>query len=194
MVFFSFIAFLFSLAARDVIVEFKGAYFWPTNSDFKHIYHHGGILYGPELTLQLFDDTNWYVFASLDYFHKKGHSVGLCDPTSVTLIPLALGLKYFVPVCDDRIDLYGGLGFEWMYARTKNCTELGVLKQTDWGLGGIVKAGAYYRLPHNFLIDAFIGYSYAKVGSNDCDCQSGIESKRANVSGAIFGLGLGYSF
>ncbi|HLF66892.1 MAG TPA: outer membrane beta-barrel protein [Gammaproteobacteria bacterium] len=185
--------FVFPLIGRDVIVEFKGAYFWPTDCTFKKIYHKGGALYGPELTVQLFDDKNWYAFASVDYFQKKGHSIGLCEPTKVRLIPVALGLKYFVPVCDDRIDLYAGLGLEWVNVRTKNCSQAVVSKQSDWGLGGIAKVGAYYHLPHHFLIDTFINYHYAKVGSNDCWCH-GFESRKANVSGAIFGVGLGYNF
>ena len=45
------ISFLFStllctlpLLGRTTIVEFKGAYFLPTDKTFKHIYHKGGVL------------------------------------------------------------------------------------------------------------------------------------------------------
>jgi hypothetical protein len=180
------------LMGRNVLLEFKGAYFLPTSCDFKNIYRHGGALFGPELTVQLCECKDWYVFTSFDYFQKKGHSVGLCDPTTVTLIPVALGLKYFLPAFDDRVDFYGGLGFEAVNVRTKSCSDNVITKLSQWGFGGIAKVGAYYYLPHCFVIDFFIDYSFVRVGSNDCNC--GVQSVKANIGGAIFGVGIGYNF
>lgn len=183
------------LMGRQTILEFKGAYFLPTHSPFKKIYK-GCALYGPELTVQICEDNDWYAFASVDYFRKKGHSLGLCNPTTVKLIPVAFGLKYFVPAYDDCIDLYAGLGFQAVNVRTKNCSPFVIQKESQWGIGGIAKIGAYYYLPCNFVLDIFVDYSFVRVGSNDCDCPISpfVQSVKANVSGAIFGLGLGYTF
>ena len=182
--------------ARDVILEFKAAYFLPTDSVFKQIYHNGSALYGPEVTVQLCNNKNWYGFASIDYFQKKGHSIGLCDSTKVSLLPLGIGLKYFVPTFCDRFDFYLGLGFQPVYVRTKNCVECVSTKQSRWGFGGIAKAGTYWYLPHNFVIDLFVDYSFVKVGcKNSCQpCSGTIIPRKADISGAIFGLGLGYRF
>jgi len=186
--------FVVPVVAREVILEFKGAYFLPTDCTFKTIYPKGGALFGPELTVQLCNDRNWSAFASFDYFKTAGCSIGLCDATTVKLIPLALGLKYFVPV-HGCVDLYAGLGFEAINVRTINCSNFVVSPLSQWGFGGIAKVGAYYYLPHNFLIDIFIDYSFVNVGSNSCDCPSiGVQSVKANVSGAIFGIALGYNF
>lgn len=184
------------LCARDVILEFKAAYFLPTDSVFKHIYHNGSALWGPELTVQLCENKNWYGFASIDYFQKHGRSLGLCDATKVSLLPLGVGLKYFVPVWCDRADFYLGLGFQPVYVRTKNCAELVSTKQSRWGFGGIAKAGTYWYLPCNFVIDLFVDYSFVKVGcKNSCTSSAGtVTSRKANVSGAIFGGGIGYRF
>jgi len=179
--------------ARDIILEFKGAYFLPTGSRFKDIYG-GGALYGPELTVQLCEDKNWYLFTSIDYFSQDGHSLGLCDKTEVKMILLALGLKYFMPVCNDRIDVYLAAGFEPVNVRTKNCSQFVLAERSEWSLGGIAKFGAYYHLPHNFLIDLFVGYSGAHIGSNDCKCLPSLQFLKAQVSGAIFGAGLAYKF
>lgn len=182
------------LCARDVILEFKAAYFLPTSSVFKQIYRHGGVLYGPELTVQLCDNKNWYGFASVDYFQKKGHSLGLSDATKVSLLPLGIGLKYFAPIVCDCADFYLGLGFQPVHVHTKNCSGSVVTKQSRWGFGGIAKAGAYWHLPHNFVLDFFIDYSFVKVGCKK-SCQSSTTiSRKADVSGAIFGIGLGYCF
>jgi hypothetical protein len=188
--------FVASLIAQDAILEFKGSYFLSTHSVFKDIYGKGGALYGPELTVQLCNDKNWYAFASFDYLQKKGYSLGFCDKTRVRLIPLTFGLKYFVPVAEENVDFYAGLGFVSENVRTKNCSEFVTAKTSQWGFGGIAKFGAYYRLPQNFVLDFFIDYNFVKVGSSDCDCQGSpiVESVKANVGGAIFGTGIGYRF
>lgn len=183
-----------TLLGRNTILEFKGAYFLPTNNSFKKIYK-GNALYGPELTVQLCDENNWYAFASIDYLKTHGHSLGLHEPTTLRLLPLAFGLKYFIPT-HECLDFYAGLGFETMNVRTKDNSINGIIKQSKWGFGFIAKAGAYYYLPCNFLIDLFIDYSYASVGKNAYHNQNGIvfKSTKATVSGAIFGAALGYKF
>lgn len=187
--------FMMPLFGRDVILEFKAAYFLPTNSDFRHIYH-GSALYGPELTVQLCNARNWYAFASIDYFQKKGRSCGLGDCTKVSLLPLGIGLKYFIPTCYDKADFYVGLGFQPEWVRTKDSSAFVVPKLSRWAFGGIAKTGMYCHLPCNFLIDLFVDYSFAWVpkGDNCKACTGSVVPLRANVSGAVFGVGLGYRF
>lgn len=86
--------FAFSLFARDKILEFKGAYFLPTDSRFKDCYK-GSALYGPEFTFQLREHKNWYTFVSIDYFKQTGRLLSTCDSNTVRLLPLAVGIKYF---------------------------------------------------------------------------------------------------
>ncbi len=183
------------LFGRDVLLEFKAAYFLPTNSVFKEIYHHGSAVYGPELTVQLCNNKNWYGFLSIDYFQKKGLSVGLSDPTKVSLLPLGVGLKYFVPLGSDRADFYFGLGFQPVWVHTKDYQLDATVTQSKWGFGGIAKVGSCVYLPHNFFIDFFIDYSFVKVGLNN-DAAVTVPSipTKANVSGALFGAGIGYRF
>ncbi len=188
---------VFPLVGRNIILEFKGAYLLPTSSAFKEIYESGSGLFGPEVTVQLLDDNqHWYGFASFDYFHKKGYSTGLSEVTKVSLIPLALGVKYLKPIRNDKIDLYGGFGFQAVDVRTKNYSQFVTSKLSQWGFGVITKVGAFYHLPHNFLLDLFFDYSFAKAGNNGYGCENinDIASVKANVSGAIFGIGLGYNF
>ena len=77
----------------------------------------------------------------------------------------------------------------------KNHSTAVIQKLYRWGFGGIAKVGAYYHLPHNFVIDFFIDYSFLKVGKNHRTLTPpGIRLIKADVSGAIFGVGLGYKF
>ncbi len=177
---------------RNAILEFRGAYFLSTNSAFQDIFGTGGALYGPELTVQLFDDKNWYTFASFDYFKKSGKSVGVGNSTRVKLIPLAFGLKYFVPAHNENVNFYAGLGFQPVNVRTTNCVESSLTRLSQWGFGGIAKTGVYFYTRHKLVVDIFADYSFARVGGGSC-C-AGFKAKKANVSGAIFGVGFGYNF
>ncbi|MFA6066740.1 MAG: hypothetical protein WC707_06180 [Candidatus Babeliaceae bacterium] len=182
--------FIYPLLCRDVLVEFKTAYFLPTDSCVRAIYGKGGALYGPEATFQLCENDNWYGFASVDFLSKKGHSVGLCEPTKMYIAPLALGVKYFVPFCYG--DFYAGLGFQALHLKTVNCSSHVAQITSKWGFGGIAKIGAYCELPCNYFVDLFFDYSFAKVG---CDkCSTSTVPLKVSMNGAIFGIGLGYRF
>lgn len=178
---------------RDILVEFKGAAFFPTNSCVRNIYGDAAALYGPEVTFQLCQNKNWYGFASADFLSKTGHSIGLCDLTKMYIVPLALGVKYFVPFCYRGCsgDFYVGLGFQPVHLKTVNCSQF-VRNTSKWGFGGVGKIGAYFDLPCNFFADLFFDYSFVKVA---CDkCSDGATPLKANISGAVLGLGLGYRF
>ncbi len=177
---------------RDVILEFKGACFVPTNHTFRNAYTHAGALYGPELTVQLLNDKPWYAFASADYFQKKGKDLGLADSTKLRMLPLALGMKYFFTITD-RTNLYVGLGFEPAYVHTKSSHGCVTSKTSQWCFGGIGKVGAYIDLKRNFVLDLFFDYSFLRTKKEHFYGPTRTASK-ASLSGAIFGAGLGYKF
>lgn len=192
------ILFFFSgLAARDVLLEFRGAYFKPTGDRFKHIYTGCMGLYGGEVAVQLSEcNEHWYGFFSIDYLSKKGYSIGLGNPTKVTLLPLGIGVKYLTPACwCDNTDLYVDLGFQPVRVHTHDISSYVIPTITKWALGGIVKGGAYVTFSCNFFLDVFIGYSFAKAKSNLTGAPTGpVVPLDSSVSGAIFGAGVGYRF
>ncbi len=183
------------IMSRDVILEFKGAYFHGTGDRFKHIYK-GSALFGPELTVQLSDCYNLYGFFSVDYLSKKGHSIGLNTPTRVTLLPIGVGLKYFMSFCNwERTDFYVGLGFQPVRVHTHDESAFVIPKLTKWALGGIAKVGAYIDISSCFVLDVFIAYSFAHVRNRETEAPTGpVIPLKANVSGVIAGVGLGYRF
>ncbi len=185
-----------TLTARDILLEFKAAYFKPTGYRFKHIYK-GGALYGPELTVQLSEcNEHWYGFLSVDYLSKKGLSIGLGTPTKVSLLPIGIGVKYFMPSCwFDNTDFYIGLGFQPIRVHTHDLSAFVIPKITKWGFGGIAKVGAYINFSCNFFLDLFIDYSFARVKSKLALAPTGpVVPLKSSVSGAIFGGGIGYRF
>lgn len=180
------------LFCRNVLLEFKAAYFLPTNSCVRHIYGKGSILYGPEITFQLCENKNWYGFASVDFLSKKGHSLGLCNRTKMSIVPLGIGVKYFVPFCHG--DFYIGLGFQPIHLKTLNCSTHAIHKTSKWGFGGIAKIGANFNLPCHFFMDLFFDYSFTRIGRDKCSVSPFLVPLKVNMSGAIFGIGLGYNF
>jgi len=176
---------------RDYILEFKGAYFVPTNSTFRKAYS-GGALYGPEFTMQLKKDTNWYLFTSIDYFQQKGRFLEIADSTKLRLLSLALGVKYIKNI-SNRTNFYLGLGFEPAYIRTKSKRRCVVAKKSQWGFGGVGKMGAYINLSDHLLCDLFFDYRFIKTRKKNFYGHTRTPD-RANLSGAIFGIGLGYLF
>ena len=196
LLFLAIISFLpISLAARDILLEFKGAYFHATGSRFKNIYGKSAALYGPEITFQLGECSAWYGFASVDFLHKKGHSIGLDTPTSIRFMPIAIGLKYFLSTCFECADFYAGLGFQPVHVRIKNDSEFVDPCISKWALGGIAKIGAYFYLSDCIFLNLFAAYSCARV--SPCVPQipeARVVSFTASISGAILGIGLGYRF
>ena len=178
-----------NLFSRDILLEFKTAYFLPTDSGVRKIFGNGGALYGPEVTFQLSEcNPHWYGFASIDYLNKSGHSIGLCTPTKMRIVPLAIGVKYFIQHCYG--DFYVGLGFQPLHLKTINCSPFAV-QTSKWGFGAIGKIGSYFDLPCNFFVDLFFDYSIARIG---CDKCSQVVPLKVNMDGSIFGIGLGYRF
>jgi len=180
------------LVARDVIVEFKGAYFLPTNCMFKQAYHKGGVLWGPELTVQLCNKKNWYGFASVDYIKKDGRCLSVADSNTLRLVPLGLGVKYVKSV-RDWLEWYLGLGFQPEYVSIKSRRGCVTSKKTQWAFGGIAKAGTYMMLGEHFLLDLFVDYSFVWTKRSNFYGPT-ITCCKANLSAAIFGAGLGYRF
>lgn len=176
---------------RDILLEFKAAYFQPTGSLFRHIYG-GSALFGPEVTFKL--KNQWYGFASVDYLTKNGKSLGLRTSTHVNLLPLGIGLKYLWCM-NDYSQFYAGLGFQPVYVMLENCSPYVAKNQNKWGFGGIAKIGAFVDLPHHFFLDFFVDYSFVKVPFKNSVVPAGyVQPHKANVSGAIFGAGVGYRF
>jgi len=153
---------------------------------------------------------------SAAYASKNGHSVGLCIPTQVKLIPFGVGIKYFSQSLEqyscNNCRFYLGLGFQPVLLQTNNCSKV-VQNTSSWGFGGITKFGCLWNLPRNFFLDFFADYSFVNVGcSNPCNrsslCSSTnsccssytiysasfIKPLKANISGAILGIGIGYNF
>lgn len=153
----SLLSFASNLLATDVFLEGKAGYFRPTGEKFEEIYGGGGI-YGAELTCQLWKPL--YLFGSADYFEKEGKSIGDGErkPTTIMIVPLAIGLKYLFRF--ENVDFYLGAAPTFTYIHFEDDSRFVIRKSAKWGYGAIAKAGALFNFKKHFFLDLFGDYSY----------------------------------
>ncbi len=178
--------------AKDIILEVKGAGFIPSNKIYKKIYGNSGI-FGLEGTFNLGCDY-LYGFISLDFVHKKGKSIGLCNPTKINLFELGLGLKCLVPFCDAG-DAYFGLGILPTHVKTNDCSPFVIPVNKKWTVGGIAKFGVLFNIGCNFILDLFVDYAFVRARFCCSQSKTGfVEPRTAHLNATIIGGGLGYRF
>ena len=169
--------------------EVKAGYFYPTGDTFRKIYSGGGI-YGGELSMPICDPLDVWISGS--YFTRKGSSINLHHHTRIDLIPLAIGLKYYVPW--NCIDFYVGAGFQYTHLKTYDDSPFVIHEVEKWWFpGGIAKVGAIIDLECNWFLDFFIDYSFLKMDFHKTH-HGRVERHKADLSGWTFGVGLGYNF
>ena len=171
---------------RDILAEFKGAVFVPTNQTLKDLYNNCPE-FGVEVTGNLFD--RLYAFTSVDFLRKEGQTIALANSTQLSIVNLALGVKYFVPFSHG--DFYLGLGVEPTFLSTIDQFTAGIFKHTQWSCGGIAKSGVIIDIPNSFFIDLFFDYSFVK---SDSYSGSPVQLNETHLDGCLFGIGIGYRF
>jgi len=181
------------LQAKDVLVEAKGAYFYPTNSKFRHIYGNGVGLFGVEVTPEIWQ--RWYGFASVDWAATSGTSIGLGTYTSVTLLPIAAGVKYIYDI-NERWDWYVGLGGQGTWIQTRDHSSFVHHTISKWSWGGIIKTGFLINTDSKWFFDIFGSYCLmTSVGTDTKPFKTGfITGGHADPSGFAGGIGIGYRF
>lgn len=158
-------AFIFSLcclipsivSAEYWSIAGRISYFSPASPDIRKTYGDAFVNYQIELTRSVFCD--WEVWLDLDYYTKGGHFHHRQDSTRLQVIPLSLGVKYYVHLCRD-IDWYVGGGGSYTCANLHNHSDCTKKNMTKWGFGGVFKTGIKYYWNDNLYIDLFLDYFY----------------------------------
>jgi hypothetical protein len=176
------------LAALDMFIEAKGAYFRPNSETFREIYWNRGI-YGFEYTCQI--KKSIYAWTSAGLYLSSGHSIGLHHSTTLFYIPVGFGLKFMYEV--GWADLYLGAGALPTYVHFRSHSAHVIERSCKWGIGGIAKAGVIFNLPKSFFIDTYTDYSFVDVDFHNTDHHK-IIRRHVDLSGWSVGLGVGYRF
>lgn len=169
-------------------VEARVAYFHPNSHTFRRIYH-GGVDLQVEFSTRVWND--FHAWFNIEWFSKKGHSIGLHDDTHVRILPLSLGIKYFYCLCSS-IKAYTGIGATYTWLRTKDDNPFVIRHVSKKSYGLALKSGLIYDFCNGVYVDLFADYMYLPFhfsGSRHC-----IERHDAQVGGVKVGCGLGYHF
>jgi hypothetical protein len=184
--FFILLGLSLQLHAADVRLEAKAAYFAPTNQTFRQIYGGGG-LYNLEFSAQTWGGL--YAWGSAGFFRQSGYSIGGHDRTSITFVPLGIGLKYLFTCKNTRP--YLGIGIQPTYLHIRDDSPYVIPSSNKWGVSGIIKSGLMIDLTDRLFFDLFVDYSFIKVPFSN---QGPILRNAADLSGFSFGGGLGRRF
>lgn len=157
----------------------------PSSSTFREIYGQGA-LYTLEAS---YDYKRLSPFVSVSYLGQSGHTETNHIGTRVTMVPLALGLKY--RWCWRTVEPYLGLGLAATYLHTHDDSSFVVKRREKWGFGYTVKSGLAFDIGRNLFLDLFANYLWTEMDfrnthltrGNDVDC-----------SGFALGVGLGRHF
>lgn len=184
------------LNAMETLIEGKVAYFLPQEHKFRKIYS-GGPLCGFELSCQA--KKNLYTWISVDSFTKKGTSLGCPTSTKISMVPLGIGFKYFIPLwngsleCCCPIECYLGAGLLGTYVKMHDRSPYVKQKTSKWGTTGIVKLGALFNSGPLFL-DLFTNYFYCPLSFSNTKSHRRVYRNSMNFGGWVFGAGIGYRF
>lgn len=181
------------------IAEFRTSYFYPSSSDFRDIFR-GGINYQLTGTIPVYDGPDVWarginLWGGIDYFSKDGHSTALDDRTSVRIVPLTLGVKYFFPAVapDLPIHFYAAGGMKYYFVHTHNDSDMVTRTINRNGMGGVLEGGLITTFDNQLLMDVFLSYSFKSFGAPSIS-NPAVEGVEMDVSGFNVGVGVGYQF
>ncbi len=181
-------------------VEFKAAYFRPSNDFVKEIYSNGWVDYGFEFSKMITTDNNLAIWGGVNWYRTKGHAACCGDiivsksKTSISVVPFSLGLKYFMPVPQVyNANLYLGAGISTAFVRIKDDSEFVKAKLSKNGaFGWVLKSGIQYFFRNNVFIDVFADYVFQEV--NFKRGNGNVANFSASLDGLKLGVGLGLNF
>jgi hypothetical protein len=186
----SWFIFLFSSAiyGSKSSIQLRAAYFYPTASVMKEVYHNGG--FQPEIEGDIRVLENVRLFLNFSAFYKKGETQGLLTPTSIQIYPLSFGAKYDFFINNYSL-FYLGFAPSISWAIVKDNSPF-VCEKTKEVAGGLVgKLGFYFYLKKHVIVDIFTDYSYANFVT---DPFLGVQTTSVDLGGLKVGMGIGGVF
>lgn len=166
-----------SASATEILYEFKGHYFNPSDQRNKDIYGSGWV-FGGEIGFGVRQSLNVYVSGS--YYSKEGELTYTKENTKLKIIPLAVGAKYHFNIAGG-LNLYAGAGLTYNIFKEEN--PIGNVSKN--GFGFVVNSGLLAFVFEGLYLDGYVNYSYCKMKPANVDI---------NIGGLELGLGIGYKF
>lgn len=178
----------------DSLLEVKGGYFFFANSTMRKIYDKGG--YDLQVSGS-FSVATWPerygldIYASVEFLHCSGKTIGGNEKTSIWEIPVNLGLKPIIAICTS-VQYYFAIGPRYFHLHQHNNSSTLVKNIDRNGIGLFANTGFNFFPTEHLLIDVFGEYSYTKISFHSS--KRNVFGQSIQVGGFVFGVGLGYAF
>jgi len=170
-------------------LEAKAGYFFFTDAKMREIYDKGG------WDVQLSGACpvwKWLeVYGSVEYLEKHGKSLGGHQNTSIWEIPISVGLRPVIAICQN-LQYYFTLGPRYFFVYQHNSSSYVSHNVNNNGLGLFVNTGFNCIVWRHLLVDFFGEYSYKQM--RFYAQKSDEYGKTVDLGGFAFGGGLGYAF
>jgi hypothetical protein len=131
-------------------------------------------------------------YGSIGYRQAQGHALNTFEKTSLSVIPVDLGLK---PVFDfaQCWNYFFAVGPRYFYLHQQNNSPYVDYTIDGSGIGFFVNTGLNVVLADAFLLGIFGEYSYEKKGSYS-NTSNVFSNGSIQIGGIAFGLSIGYAF
>ncbi len=171
-------------------LEFKPSYFFFAASPMNAVYDKGGFQVQGSASLPVCHYLD--VYASVGYRQAWGHALNSEEETSLTVIPVDIGLKPVFNFCE-RFNYFIAAGPRYFNFFQYNNSSYVDAVVTNAGVGLFVNTGFNVQLAESFVLGVFGEYSYEKktIESNLSNVYS---NGSVQLGGFAFGLSLGYEF
>ena len=170
-------------AQRKTMLEVRVSGFIPFSQLFSEIYGNDVVPIAVEATTPFF--RHFDAWANFNWLSKHGHSIGLQNPTDVSIANFSFGLKFpflFYNGVAVYVGLGPSLGGVWLHNRSKICHCDQRIREFIYG--GVLKTGINFFINRSIFFDLFVDYFYVPTNFQT----------RANVGGIQPGIGSGFIF
>lgn len=178
--------------ASDVTpwLEIKPSYFFFSASPMNDIYNHGGFEIQSSVSVPVCDYLGLY--GAIGYRKAKGHALNTCEKTSLTVIPIDIGVKPVFKFCE-RFYYFFAIGPRYFHFYQHNKSPYVDCSIKGNGIGLFVNTGFNVVCADHLLLGIFGEYSYEK--KKICPKMANVFSNGGvQISGFAFGVSLGYAF
>lgn len=188
----------------DIAIETRVAYYRPSSGKVRRIYGDGWTDYQLEVSKGFCRD--WRIWAGVNGFSRNGNSIGFHNRTTLQLVPVNFGVKYFppfFPMCKE-VKFFIGAAACYSFLNIKDHSEYILHHTHKTGWGGLIQAGINYYFWEGAYVSLFAdGYfqefgfhnSYVSSGSGLDDSRSSEDvRKHLDMSGFKIGVSIGYNF
>jgi hypothetical protein len=173
----------------NVWLEIKPGYFFFANHTLGKIYHGGFEIQG---SLSCPIDRMIALYSSIGYLHVKGKSLGDNQRTTISQVPLDLGIRAIVDVAD-YAKSYLTIGPRFFYFHQRNDSTFVNRNIRRNGFGFFINGGCNFIHHERMFLGIFGEYGFQqKSFSSTIPNVNG--RKDLQVGGFTFGLSLGFMF